>query len=125
MTVILARKKPVVVEVMQFKMTLSTYLKCRKFVGDSWIHYYDMPNRLPAISTLEGVMEISDNDFIIKGVDGEFYPCKPEIFEKTYDLVEETPKRYVFNPTPEGMDKANELGDKINAEVVRLIEKYS
>ena len=33
-------------------------------------------------------MEISDNDYIIKGVDGEFYPCKPDIFEKTYEVIE-------------------------------------
>ena len=33
-------------------------------------------------------MTISENDYIIKGVAGEFYPCKPDIFEKTYDLVE-------------------------------------
>lgn len=36
------------------------------------------------IPTLEGEMEASDGDWIIKGVNGEFYPCKPDIFEKTY-----------------------------------------
>lgn len=39
------------------------------------------------IETLEGDMEASYGDFIIKGVNGEFYPCKPEIFEKTYEKV--------------------------------------
>lgn len=38
------------------------------------------------ISTLEGVMKASINDFIIKGVNGEFYPCKPDVFFKTYEL---------------------------------------
>ena len=33
-------------------------------------------------------MAVSESDYIIKGVNGEFYPCKPDIFEKTYDLVE-------------------------------------
>ena len=47
-----------------------------------------MPNGFLGIKTLEGVMEISNNGFIIKGVDGEFYPCKPEIFEKTYEVIE-------------------------------------
>ncbi len=37
------------------------------------------------IKTLEGVMTASPMDWIIKGVNGEFYPCKPEIFEKTYE----------------------------------------
>ena len=37
------------------------------------------------IKTLEGVMTISENDYIIKGVQGEFYPCKPDIFEATYE----------------------------------------
>ena len=39
------------------------------------------------IKTLEGEMKVSENDYIIKGVNGEFYPCKPDIFEKTYDKV--------------------------------------
>jgi hypothetical protein len=39
------------------------------------------------IGTLEGEMECRVGDFIIEGVNGEFYPCKPDIFEKTYDLV--------------------------------------
>ena len=39
------------------------------------------------IQTLEGFMKMTIGDFIIKGVHGEFNPCKPEIFEKTYELV--------------------------------------
>ena len=41
------------------------------------------------IDTLEGVMKASPGDFIIKGVQGELYPCKPDVFLKTYDVVEE------------------------------------
>lgn len=41
------------------------------------------------IKTLEGVMRGEIGDWIIKGVKGEFYPCKPDIFEATYELVEE------------------------------------
>lgn len=40
------------------------------------------------IKTLEGEMHATPNDFIIRGVKGEFYPCKPEIFEMTYKLSE-------------------------------------
>lgn len=39
------------------------------------------------IDTLEGQMKADIGDYIIKGVNGEFYPCKPDIFEKTYELV--------------------------------------
>lgn len=39
------------------------------------------------IPTLEGVMVASENDWIIKGVNGEFYPCKPDIFEKAYEKI--------------------------------------
>ncbi len=41
------------------------------------------------IETLEGVMHASPGDWIITGVNGEKYPCKPDIFEKTYEPVEE------------------------------------
>jgi len=40
------------------------------------------------ITTLEGTMYVSPGDYVIRGVAGEFYPCKPSIFEATYDLVE-------------------------------------
>jgi len=43
-----------------------------------------------SISTLEGTMWVDDGDWIIKGVQGEFYPCKPDIFEATYDAVTES-----------------------------------
>lgn len=39
------------------------------------------------IGTIEGAVEASFGDYIIKGVNGEFYPCKPDIFEKTYEKV--------------------------------------
>jgi hypothetical protein len=40
------------------------------------------------IPTLEGDMKCSKGDYVIKGVKGEFYPCKPDIFELTYEIVE-------------------------------------
>lgn len=39
------------------------------------------------IITLEGKMKVSKGDFIIKGLNGEFYPCKPDIFHKKYELI--------------------------------------
>ena len=59
------------------------------------------------IKTLEGTMEANVGDYIICGVNGEFYPCKPDIFQKTYEEVEKTPchsyqvgqrGKYIFNP---------------------------
>jgi len=81
------RKKPVVIEAMQFtdktKDQVHTWVACNTAA--------DFENGKPVlrIQTLEGIMTASFSDFIIKGVNGEFYPCKPDIFEKTYELVEE------------------------------------
>ncbi len=98
-----ARKKPVVVDVMRLKMcSARSYRKCKEFVGDAWIDYFvdgscvnrdDMPSYYPAIKTLEGTMKISDGDYIIKGIHGELYPCKPDIFEETYEILGEDDKR--------------------------------
>lgn len=48
---------------------------------------YIKSNKNIGIETLEGVMKASFGDYIIKGVQGEFYPCKPDIFEATYEEV--------------------------------------
>lgn len=82
------RKKPVVIEAEQFieydEVSISTL---RDFCGDDLIEegIKLLPRRYK-IATLEGISyDISDGDWIIKGVEGEFYPCKPDIFEKTYE----------------------------------------
>lgn len=56
---------------------------------DVHISYADKDNPVMKIKTLEGVMNANVGDWIIKGVNGEFYPCKPDIFEKTYERVAE------------------------------------
>lgn len=80
------RKKPVVVEAVQWT---GNYEKIKEFmVGKAnWPRWRN--DDVLEISTLEGVMEASLGDWIIQGVNGEFYPCKPDIFEKTYDSCEE------------------------------------
>jgi hypothetical protein len=40
------------------------------------------------IDTLEGTMKVNNGDWVIKGIQGEYYPCKPDIFEATYETVE-------------------------------------
>jgi hypothetical protein len=77
------RKKPVVIEAVQF--TGFNAVELMRFCGDSVGEIYD--NDAAFINTLEGRMRASVGDYIIKGVNGEFYPCKPDIFEKTYELV--------------------------------------
>ena len=80
------RKKPVVVEAVQW--TGQNSLEIEDFLG-RWPWYYGYSPELVMIDTLEGVMSANIGDWIIKGVNGEFYPCKPDIFEKTYERVEE------------------------------------
>lgn len=54
------------------------------------ILHYESTNERPAdllVKTLEGDMHVSVNDYVIQGVNRELYPCKPDIFEKTYEFV--------------------------------------
>ncbi len=76
------RKKPVVIEAVHL-------IGSNKFVVADWCHGAAHDNGTVDISTLEGVMTANVGDWIIKGVKGEFYPCKPDIFEATYEPVED------------------------------------
>jgi hypothetical protein len=76
------RKKPVVIEAVRFTGNVTELIE---FVGYNNVYVGNGGN--PYIVTLEGDMKVSFGDFIIKGVNGEFYPCKPDIFEKTYEEV--------------------------------------
>ena len=78
------RKKPVVIEAVQW--TGNNIDEIEALGGLRDYHYY--PGGKLIIHTLEGDMRAPIGDYIIKGVDGEFYPCKPDIFEKTYEIVE-------------------------------------
>lgn len=77
------RKKPVVVEAVRF--IGSNYEEIRKFIGQDTL----CSNLSVVIPTLEGDMIAQKGDYIIKGVQGEFYPCKPDIFAETYEKTEE------------------------------------
>ena len=92
------RKKPVVIEA--FQMTLAR--RSDNCDWPNWLHLAwnsegegslfidaDDPNREKlCIGTLEGVHRVAWDDWIIRGVKGELYPCKPDIFEATYEPVE-------------------------------------
>lgn len=84
------RKKPVVVEAMQFKDDSSdTIISLQEFMqSDLRVSYANPEDPVIKIETLEGVMDASISDFIIKGVNGEFYPCKEDVFKKTYEAVD-------------------------------------
>lgn len=81
------RKKPVVVEAIQW--TGENTGEIMDFLGESYICSCFIPstNIYISIKTLEGTMRARKNDYIIKGVNGEFYPCKPDIFQMTYEEV--------------------------------------
>lgn len=81
------RKKPVVVEALQW--TGDNLVEIADFIKDSERYFEFDSNRDLKIGTLEGIMTVNINDYIIRGIKGELYPCKPDIFEKTYDIVEE------------------------------------
>ena len=83
------RKKPVEVEAFRMgideipdwfmdKVTSNT-IKLSRNVNETYCY----------IKTLEGTMKADYGDYIIQGINGEIYPCKPDIFEKTYERVEE------------------------------------
>ena len=86
------RKKPVVIEALQFcegnfqEILDFSFGKAKRriaYEGNTPIETNTID-----ISTLEGVMNATEGDYIIKGIENEFYPCKPNIFEKSYELVE-------------------------------------
>lgn len=84
------KKRPVIVECIQFiggesdLPRIINWLSQQKANIGGWIfHGTDI-----TIPTLEGNMKASPGDWIIRGVNGEFYPCKPDIFEKTYEPAE-------------------------------------
>jgi hypothetical protein len=92
------RKKPVVIEAWQFDLDASRQADTlANSVGrtalEAWCGGSILGITIPAeqrvmhIQTLEGEMEAHVGDWIIRGVKGEFYPCKPDIFEATYERV--------------------------------------
>lgn len=86
--VIQAYKKPIPIEALQW--TGTNEAECKAFVGkDIEFIYPTLDNSVVfcVIHTLEGDMNATIGDYIIRGVDGEFYPCKEAIFEKTYERL--------------------------------------
>jgi hypothetical protein len=79
-------KLPVIVEAFKWVPTDNNVALIRDWMGGFISYNAKMQIE---IETLEGVVFASPGDWIIKGVEGEFYPCKPSVFEKTYKKVED------------------------------------
>jgi len=87
------RKKPVVIEAVQLRWDtwseMCDFINVGKLTEGKAEGSQDGEKIGLNIPTLEGLMHADENDYIIKGIQGEFYPCKPDIFEQTYEKVEE------------------------------------
>jgi len=93
------RKKPVVIEAVQFHMPMERPKKPgpdRRVAGVEW-RDFGSSQMHPCVVTLEGRLHVSDGDWIITGIKGEFYPCKPDIFEATYESVADAPRSRFTN----------------------------
>lgn len=111
------RKKPGITDAVKFSELESAPQEFKDAVCTSGYRScdYDQDGH---IHTLEGVMKISSGDWIIKGVKGEFYPCKPDIFAETYEVAPNP------SPAPEVMgtpEQDHELGDPLWP----IYEKYA
>lgn len=95
------RKKPVVIEAMRWEGDAMALCRWFDSFPANGTHVFDFPgNGTCVIPTLEGRMVANKGDYIIRGVKGEFYPCKPEIFEATY--------KPVVTPKPEYMPRGEQ-----------------
>lgn len=81
-----AKKKPVEIEFIQFKNMVSAG-EIERWTNLKAVHDDSSGKDLMYIDTLEGVMTANVNDYIVKGINGEFYAVKPDIFEETYDVL--------------------------------------
>ncbi len=83
------RKKPIVIDAYQFHAI--DFTECpewlQNFLNNS--NLCEIHDNHITIKTLEGWMIASKGDYIIRGIKGEFYPCKPDIFESSYEKVYE------------------------------------
>jgi len=83
------KKKPIVIQALQYSGSDDSYNELKQFINKK-VGIWRIQSGVK-IRTLEGDMTVSINDWVIKGVRGEFYPCKPDIFKEIYiELENET-----------------------------------
>ena len=117
------KKKPVEIEAMQWDGTLSSANEIMEWSSTNMgprVVYNSYTNTKPEphlnILTMEGVMVARKNDWIIRGIHGEVYPCNPDIFEKTYAPSEEEEDN---KPQDEFSNWAKEAFVKLQKEMVK------
>lgn len=81
-----ARKKPIVIEAVQW--TGENASEVKEFIGENKF-LFNLEDKEITIRTLEGEMNAIPGDYIIKGVKGEYYPIKADIFKETYEEVKD------------------------------------
>lgn len=79
------RKKPVVIDAVQWTGNAN---EIESFMKQPMLSVFENDKPTLKITTLEGTMTAEPGDWIIRGIKGEFYPCKPDIFEATYEKVQ-------------------------------------
>lgn len=80
------RKKPVIIDAIQYTGQSIEDIKSELYLNSNSRNIILKDDNI-LIETLEGTMKANVNDYIIKGINGEIYPCKPDIFEKTYESL--------------------------------------
>lgn len=80
------RKKPIVIEAIENQSDNASDVA--EFFGEDRDNRFGFKDGVWSLGTLEGTMNAQVGDWIIKGIRGEFYPCKPDIFEQTYEAVQ-------------------------------------
>lgn len=118
------RKKPVIVEAVQLnhlnvpdvaRWIGEDKAKVNLESDEAWKLGKAPPIFSVTICTLEGDMKAMPGDYIIKGVNGEFYPCKPDIFEKTYETVEQQKEENaMFKGKIDTQPSFGSIGDSIS-----------
>ncbi len=120
-------KKPIVVEAITFEELVNHGIAsgAKKYNGTPWSWEYNghaishENDECYLITTLEGTMQMTPNDMLITGVQGEIYPCKKDIFESTYDIVVSKNGELTFGEKSVGLSFNPSNDDKVG-----LAKKY-
>lgn len=90
------RKKPILVEARQY--TGDNFLELQDWSADH-VELSDYRDDAICVYTLEGLLWFDEGDYVIKGTHGEFYPCREDIFEETYEEIDEHRDSFIVRPT--------------------------
>ena len=98
------RKKPFVIDAVELKFSTDSQDEIIQWSNNTIQKGLDGGLRIP---TLEGIMVANTGDYIIRGVKGEYYPCKPDIFEMTYELASTLPQQEISDEESQVFDTEN------------------